>query len=380
MDIDCSPLLSNSQSVDPLSSNTNTVSNTVWGMPIWLCWVIIAVLLLISALYSASENAFSNCNKYHFKAQAAKGSVTAKLILLLIKEFDCTLVSILIGNNIVQTLMSYLSAMLFYYICEAYGLGAGVEAILSTVVMAFLVYIVSDTVPKIISKAMPNKMATILCYPVFISSCILFIPIPIFYGILKLVHKVFKVKESNLLSKEDILHSVSIAVTDESEEDEEEEEKLFDRDETELLDKVFTFDKRTVKDVYRPSEEVFSISSDDLIASKVNDIIVHTNYSRIPVYDGEKDNIIGILVTKIYFEEYAKDIHLSIPSILEEVVSIDASLPLDDAFDALNSEKVHLGIVKENDKFIGIISMEDILEEIVDDIDETPALEIGENV
>ncbi len=363
VDIDSSPCLQNSQAV------TNP---TVWGMPLWVCWVIIAILLLISAIYSASENAFSNCNKYHFKSLAAKGNRTAKLITRLVDHFDGTLITVLVGNNIIQTLMSFLSAMLFYNICEIYGLGDGVEAILSTVVMAFLIYIVSDTVPKIISKAMPNKMAIFLTYPVIITEILLFPVIFIFRSFLKLVHKLFKVKEQNLLSKEDILHSVSLAINDENNADEENEEKLFEKDETQILDNVFSFDKLAVKKVYTPKEKVFSLSVDDLNTKKVNEVILNTNFSRIPIYDGETDNIIGILVTKIYFEEYAKDKHLSIPSILEPAVFLESSLPLDEAFDTLNSEKVHLGIVKENDRYIGIISMEDILEELVDDIDEAP--------
>lgn len=363
MDIDSSPCLQNAQTAsDP----------TVWGMPMWACWVIIAVLQLVSGLYSASENAFSNCNKYHFKSLAAKGNRTAKLVTRLIDHFDGTLITVLVGNNIIQTLMSFLSAMLFYNICEIYGLGDGVEAILSTVVMAFLIYIVSDTVPKIISKAIPNKMAVFLTYPVIFTEIILFPVIFIFRSLLKLVHKLFKVKEQNLLSKEDILHSVSIAVNDEVGENEEPDEKLFEKDETEILDNVFTFDKMKVKDVYTPKEKVVSISYDDLTVDKVNNFIINTSFSRIPVYQDEKDNIVGILVTKVYFEEYAEDKHLNIPSILEEVVYIDADSHLDDAFDSLNSEKVHLGVVVSDKKVIGIISMEDILEELVDDIDEAP--------
>ena len=148
--------------------------NTVWGMPSWCAWIIIAILLFVSAIFSASENAYSNCNKYHFKVLANKGNFTAKLVTNLVDKFDNTLITVLVGNNIVQTLMSFLSAILFYNLCEIYNLGNGVEAILSTVVMAFLVYIVSDTCPKILSKAIPNRMACILAYPVTLTYYLLF--------------------------------------------------------------------------------------------------------------------------------------------------------------------------------------------------------------
>lgn len=90
---------------------------TVYGMPLWGAIVLIAVLLLVSGLFSASENAFSNCDKYHFKIDADKGKLTAKIIVRLTERFEDTLVAVLVGNNIVQTLMSSISAVIFYEIC-----------------------------------------------------------------------------------------------------------------------------------------------------------------------------------------------------------------------------------------------------------------------
>lgn len=355
---------------------TETVSSTqdystVWGMPSWVAWLIIAILLLVSGLFSASENAYSNCNKYHFKNLASKGKLTAKLICWLIDKFDNTLITVLVGNNIVQTLMSFLSAILFYNLCAYYGLGSGVEAILSTVVMAFLVYIISDTCPKILSKAIPNRMAYILAYPVGFTFIILWPVIMIFKGILWLVYKIFRIKDDNLLSKEDLLHSADVAINDEVSEDEP-EEQLFESDEKELLDNALTFDTIKVKDVYTPMDKVLSISIDNLTINRVNQIITNTKYSRIPVYDEDETNIVGILVVKTYFEEYTKDNHLDIRSILIDPIFVDVNDPIDDVFKWLNKEKTHLAIVTDNKKMVGIISMEDILEELVEDIDEKP--------
>ena len=105
-----------------LADTTAESSITVWGMPMWACWVLIAVMLLVSGLFSASENSYTNCNKYHFQSLANKGNRTAKIITRHVDNFDNTLVAVLVGNNIVQTLMSYLSAMLFYNICLKFHL------------------------------------------------------------------------------------------------------------------------------------------------------------------------------------------------------------------------------------------------------------------
>lgn len=355
-----------------LADTTAESSITVWGMPMWACWVLIAVMLLVSGLFSASENSYTNCNKYHFQSLANKGNRTAKIITRHVDNFDNTLVAVLVGNNIVQTLMSYLSAMLFYNICNVYGLSEGLESILSTVVMAFLVYIVSDTVPKILSKSMPNRMAIFLAYPVLITEILLFPVVLLFKGVLALAHKIFKVKDQSLLSKEELLQSVSVAVNEEEipEDEEEEAEKLFEKDETEILDNVLAFDSLKVKDIYIPMEKVHSIDITGLTADMVNEEILSHDFSRIPVYEDSKDNIVGILVVRTYFEEYSQDKHLNIRSILESPAFIEKDLPIDDAFENLNREHVHLGIVTDAGKPIGVISMEDILEELVDDIAE----------
>lgn len=352
---------------------TETTSfDTVWGMPNRVCWIIIAILLLVSGLFSASENAYSNCNKYHFKALANKGNFTAKLITRLVDKFDSTLVTVLVGNNIAQTLMSFLSAILFYNFCKQAGISDGVEAILSTIVMAALVYIVSDTVPKILSKAIPNRMAIFLAYPVAFTGIILFLPIFIFKGVLWLVHKIFKIKDQNILSNEDLIHSASVAINDELGEDEK-EEKLFENNEKEMLDKVFSFNTLKIKDVYTPRDKVVAIDIDNLSITKLNSILIDTNFSRFPVYDKSKEDVVGVLVLKTYFEEYSKDQHLDIRSILEKPIYVDIDDNIDDVFKLLNLEKVHLGIVKNKGDIVGVVSMEDILEELVDDINEKPA-------
>ena len=213
------------------------------------------------------------------------------LIQIAIK-FDNTLVTVLVGNNIVQTIMSFLSAMIFYNICLALGLSEGVESVLSTIVMAALVYIVSDTVPKILSKTIPNKMAIILAYPVSFVSIILFPITIIFRGVLALVHKIFKVKDQNLLSKEQLMQSVSEAINDEDNiDDENEAEKLFENDEAEIIDNVLTFDMRKVRDVYTSKEKVFSLSIDELDYETINSIIIEKDYSRIPIYEDAQSSL-----------------------------------------------------------------------------------------
>lgn len=351
----------------------------VWGMPMWLAWLVIALLLVFTGMFSACENAYSTCNKYHFRAEAEKGKRYAKIITDLVDKFDNTLVAILVTSNTLSTLMSFLSAMIWLNISEANHWADGLEAIFSTVVMGFLFYIVADTIPKVISRAIPDQIAVLMAYPLRVLQILLFPIIFVFKQLLHLIHKLLHLNEENLLSKEDLLFEANQAVNEEEIIDDEDEdykpEKLFEKDETEILDHVLSFDERHVSQVYVPLENVFSLNLDGLTAERVNEAIKTTEFSRIPIYDEKKDNIIGILVLRIYFEEYMKDPHLSIPSILESVVMIPYDMKLDDALDSLNSEKVHLGIVVKDGKNIGIVTMEDILEEVVNDIGEDPTLD-----
>lgn len=350
--------------VDPLSNNIFS-SATVFGMPSYVCWILIGIMLFVSGLFSASENTFSNCNKYHFKVLADQGSVTAKIIVRLTEKFEDTLVSILVGNNIVQTLMSFLSAILFYNMVQGTSL-ANYEAVISTVVMAFLVYIVSDTVPKILSKAIPNRMAYILAWPDFIISIILFPLILLFRLILKLVHKIFKIKDENMLTKEDFILTADEAISDEDINNS--SSQLFEENEINILNKAFSFDTIQANHVLTPFEKIEMINIDGITIPELNEKIMKSKFSRFPVYEGERSNIVGVLSVNNYFKEFAEDSHLDIRSVISKPLFVLDTMKVDEIFEEINKEKVHMAIVKNKDnQIIGMITMDDILDELVDE-------------
>lgn len=337
----------------------------VYGMPEWLCWLIIAILLIVSGIFSASENAFSNCNKYHFKLLAEEGKLTPKIILRLTTKFEDTLVSILVSNNIVQTLMSTISALLFYNLCLDWGMAdSSAAAVISTVVMACLVYVISDTIPKILSKEMPNRMAYILAWPDFIASIILYPIILIFRLVLKLVHKLFKIKDSNILSKEDFVLAADEAINDENITNP--DEKLLEPNELEMFEKALVFDSIDIKSIYKSIEKISYITTDDLSINRLNEIIFTKPYSRYPVLNAETKEFIGILSINVLFKEYAKDPHLDIRSILLEPIYCYIDDKVDDIFEELNKSRLHFALVKDkNDIVIGMVTMDDILNELL---------------
>lgn len=335
----------------------------VLGMPMWGAWVLIAVLLLVSAIFSASENAFSNCDRFAFKAEAEKGSRTAWIVTYLAEKFEGTLVSVLVANNIVQTLMSSISAIIFYNICQAYGLGDAVEAILSTVVMAFLVYVVSDTVPKILSKALPNRMARFLAWPDFIVYVILYPISWVFRQLLRLVHKIFHIGEENLLSKEDILEKADEAVLEN--ELTKEEEELLEPEEVGMLRQALALSHKKARDVMTPVEKAVLLHEEDMSPKTLPHTLLSLPYTRLPVF-GDKGNCLGILSTKVFFREYFQDEHLDPRSVLLDVVEVKDGDDLLSAFNVLTEEKIHLALVKDEQGALkGIITLDDVLDELI---------------
>ncbi len=356
--------------IDPLLVTANIQAETVdlntvqiLGMPMWGAWLVIAILLLVSAIFSASENAFSNCDRFAFKAEAEKGNKTAKIVTFLAERFEGTLVSVLVANNIVQTLMSSISAIIFYNICQAYGLGDAIEAVLSTVVMAFLVYVVSDTVPKILSKAMPNRMASFLAWPDFLVYVLLFPISWVFRQLLKLVHKIFHIGEENLLSKEDILEKADEAVTEN--ELTKEEEELLEPEEVSMLKKALTLSHKKVRDVMTPKEKAVYLKEEDLSPLTLPEKLLSLPYTRLPVFNKE-GNCLGVLSTKTFFREYFQDEHLDPRSFLLDALEVKEDDDLLVAFNSLTEEQIHLALVRGIDgSLVGLLSLDDVLDEII---------------
>ena len=329
----------------------------------WGAWVLIAVLLVVSALFSASENAFSNCDRFRFKAEAEKGKLTAKIVTYLAERFEGTLVTVLVGNNIVQTLMSSMAAIIFYQICEAYGLPNAVESVLSSVVMAFLVYVVSDTVPKILSKAMPNRMAVLLAWPDFIVGILLFPVIWLFRQLLRLVHKIFKVGDEDLLSREDLVEKADEAVTEN--ELTKSEEELLEPEEISIVKKALALSSKKVSDVFTPMERVVALKEEELSPRSLAPKLLSLPYSRFPVVD-EDGQCVGILASKVFFREYFQDEHLEPRGTLFPVLEVKEGDDLLSAFTSLTDEKMHMAMVRgEGNECLGLLTLDDVLDELM---------------
>ena len=183
----------------------------------------------------------------------------------------------------------------------------------------------------------------------------------IFEGGVKLTSKIFRLKEEEEFTEEDLIDEIEKAS----------EGEMIDEEQAEIVQSTMDFLDTNVEKVLTPRNAIFAINMRDLTNEYLQKLIVKTNYSRIPVYDKVFDNMISVLNVKIYFEEYEKAPHVSIRSILQKPYFVSNKIMIDDLFHGFRKHRTHIALVRNaNNKIIGMVTMEDVLEEIVSDISE----------
>ena len=315
--------------------------------------VVIVILLFVTAWFSGCETAISSCNQFKFRVLANDGDKNAKYATKIIDKFDNNVISVLIGYNTSSTIMSTLATVMFVAFLPSEFVN-----LVSTIVIAVLCYVFSDTLPKIIARAAPDTYLKISVYPM-IFFYYLFWPLIHFFALIsKGVKKLFKVKEDVSFTEEDFSNTV----------DSFEDEGYLEEEESDVIQNALEFDDITVKECFTPVEKMTCININGLSNEDLNKILLESKFSRIPVYSEEINNIIGVLNVKQYFNEYMEDKHVSVPSILNEVYFITPNTMIDDLFEGFKKHRTHLAIVKQNDKILGMITMDDVLEELVGEL------------
>lgn len=326
----------------------------------WLYIVIIILLVILSAFFSSTETAFACVNIFKIKIKADEGSKTAKLILKTHERFDRTLILALLGYNIDSIVISAISAILFFQIFQNVTLAETWVSLISTGIMTIIVYIFCDMVPKMIARAIPERVASNNVYILQFFYYLLFPLIFIFSLITKLVNKIFKVDEQPTLTEEDFTNIVD---------DIEEKDQLEDY-ESEIFYNSLEFTDTAVKEVLTKRNKMHVIDIKDATREQVNNDILSTSFSRIPVVYGSIDKVVGILHVKSYIKAYLKNPNVPILSVLQKPYFVDTKIKMDEMIDGFKKHHTHIAIVKHQDKVLGLITMEDVLEELVGKIAE----------
>ena len=326
-----------------------------------ISWIIIIVLIILHFFFSGAETSIACCNKFKMQVDADEGKTIPKILLKIIDKYDRALTIILIGNNAVAIAISSISTLLFLSYFESTGIAEATISLISSITMTFIVYVVGDTLPKTIARSIPDTFSKIVALPIYILMFLLFPITIVFEGGVRLTSKIFRLKEEEEFTEEDLIDEIEKAS----------ESDMIDEEQAEIVQSTMDYLDTNVEKVLTPRNAVFAINMRDLTNEFLQNIIVKTNYSRIPVYDKVFDNMIGILNVKIYFEEYSKDPHVSIRSILQKPYFVSNKIMIDDLFHGFRKHRTHIALVRNaNNRIIGMVTMEDILEEIVSDISE----------
>ena len=313
----------------------------------------IIVLILLSAYFSATETAFSSLNKTKLKTiiENDKKNKRAELTLKLSEMYDKLLSTILIGNNIVNIAMASLGTVLFMNI---YG---DIGATISTAVITVLVLIFGEISPKSIAKDMPEKFA-MFSAPMIHLLIILLTPINfLFTQWKKLLSKIFRIEEDNSVSSDELLTMV----------EEIQQNGNLDIEDGELIKNAIEFNERKAEDIitHRVDIEAISLETDKKdIAKKFTE----TQFSRLLVFEETIDNIVGVIHLKDFFTEDGIT-KQNIEEIMVKPLYIQKSENINDLLKILQKNKSHIAVVV--DEFggtHGIVTMEDILEELVGEI------------
>ena len=313
--------------------------------------IVIALLIMLSAFFSATEIAFSSLNPIKLKNLISNGNKRAEHTLKLSDDFDRILTTILVGNNIVNIASASLATVIFV----KYWGDIGVT--LSTAVMTILVLIFGEITPKSIAKRIPEKFAMTISPILQFFIWILYPVAIIFTGIQKLINKNFKQEDGPAITEEELLTYVS----------EVEHEGGINENEGELIRNVIDFDDLKVEEIFTPRVNVVAVSKDDDVKSIIHQF-KRSGYSRIPVYDESIDHIIGIINHKDFYNRVVLDKQL-LDSIIKPPVFVTEYMKVSNLLELLQENKAHMAIVK--DEFggtLGVVTMEDILEEIVGEI------------
>jgi CBS domain containing-hemolysin-like protein len=309
------------------------------------------LLLFCSAFFSASETAFSSLNRIKLKNMSAQGNKRAARALELAEHYDTFLTTVLIGNNIVNITSSALATVFFVNI---FG-GAGVSV--ATLVMTVLVLIVGEISPKTLAKEVPEQTA-MFAAPLISALMFALTPLNRLLILWKgCIVKLFKIQRNPGVTEEELLTFV---------EEVRQEGGINEAEET-LIRRTIEFDDLTAQDIYTPRIDVAAVALSDT-AQAVDDVFHATGYSRLPVYQDSMDHIAGLILLKDFHHEVIQR-HQPLETVIKPAVFITKSMKLPKLLKTLQEKQAHLAVlVDEFGGTMGIVTIEDILEELVGEI------------
>ena len=317
--------------------------------------VFMVLFLMVSAFFSMSETIFSSVSPIRLRTYIEDGRKGSKKALWITENFDRTITSILVGNNLANIALATLSVSVFSVIFDG---NETIVNIMNTVVMTIIILIFGEIIPKSFAKINADKLA-------LLTSQVLYFVIVI----LKPVTWIFiKIKNSILNDDREFLVSVTgnelVTIIDTME-----EEGSIDQEEAQMLQSVLDLGEKRVGDIMTPRVDMIAIDIEDDTIDDVKALFFEHQFSRLPVFEESRDNIIGILHERDFFTHIIQDKPLDIKKMMQRPMYVAKSMRVDTLIELLQRESLHLAVVSgEYGGTSGIVTMEDALEELVGEI------------
>ena len=332
--------------------------------------IAIVLLLVLSSFFSASETAFSSVNATHIRAYAdekRKGARRAKYVL---DHFDMALVSFLVGNNLVNIANATICASLFAKLIT----NPTLSNILNTVVMTIIILIFGEIMPKSYAKHHPEKYVLKFSGIIYVYLKVIYIVAIPFYGLQKLFLK--NNKETTTVTEDDLEDIVDTM----------EDQGVLDSENADMIHGALSISEQEIQDILVPRVDMIAVPL-DATEEEIKQTFIEYQYSRLPIYDGDKDNIVGVLNFKDFVSEEYQGKVIDIKTIMQEPLKVTKAMKVDELIQTMQKTKKHLAIViDEFGGTSGIVTMEDALEEMVgeiydehDETEDAPVIKLDEN-
>ena len=329
--------------------------------------IFIIVLLGLAAYFAITETALSSVSKNKIKLDLEHGDTRAKRALFALDNFDKAITTLLICTNIVHI---SIASIVTVFVTKLWGLSA---VSLSTIVTTLVVFFVGEMLPKSFAKKNSESCILVTAGPLIIFMKVLSPLSKLLSAIGTLAEKLTKSEPEITVTEDELLDIIEDL----------EESGAIDGDQSELLSSALSFEGVTAKDISTPRVDIVGINIKD-DPEKIFDTITDATHSRLPVYDESKDNIIGVLSIRRYMKRYLKTKkYPMVKRLLNDPFFTDADTPIDELLEQMSQSRVSLAIVRDGfGGTYGIVTIEDILEELVGEIydedDQAPAEEGGD--
>ena len=312
---------------------------------------VMVALLGLSAFFSATETAYSTFNRIRMKKLAQDGDRRAQRVLAVADKYDKMLTSVLIGNNIVNLSMSSMGTLLFVKI-----LGGDLGAAVSTAVITIMVLIFGEISPKNIAKDHADGWV-IAVNPVIRMLMFVFTPFTALFSLWKkLLDKLFHKKDEAAITEEELMTIV----------DEAEEDGGIEPDEGKLIRSAIEFNDVTVSEILTPRVDICAVEQ-EASRQEITDVFMNSSFSRLPVYEDDLDHIVGVLHEKDFYASGRSG--KTMEQTYKKPVYVSEHTKISDLLQTLKNEQCHMAIVV--DEFggtMGLVTMEDIIEELIGDV------------